>query len=385
MPKIILLSSEFPPGPGGIGSHAFHLAHQLYVRGWDIRVITPQDYAPQTEIERFNQAQPFSIHQVPSGRGWLREAFTRMRVLVRLVHEKGPSLLLASGRSAVFLAALAAPFLRLRLVAVGHGTEFGTPGLVQRAITCLAYSRASTLICVSHFTRGLAKKLGIRPDQIEVIQNGADAGRFQVLPVEVKQDFARKLGLQSSPNLLTVGSVTERKGQEVVIRAMPEILREFPSTRYYMAGLPQEQPRLERLALELGVAQSIRFLGRVSQEDLVGWYNCCDIFLMTSRTTHSGDSEGFGIAAVEAALCGKPAIVSSNSGLAEAVVDGHTGLLIPEGDAHAAAAAVLRLLKDPELYISLSEQARAHACATQAWESVGLKYDRFLRPLTAAV
>ena len=70
----------------------------------------------------------------------------------------------------------------------------------------------------------------------------------------------------------------------------------------------------------------MHFLGRLESESLVKYVNACDLFMMTSRHTSTGDFEGYGIAVVEAAFCGKPAVVSRNSGLAEAIVDGGPGL-----------------------------------------------------------
>ena len=78
-------------------------------------------------------------------------------------------------------------------------------------------------------------------------------------------------------------------------------------------------------------------MGRVEEGDMVNWLNRCDLFVMTSRTLPDGDCEGFGIAVVEAALCGKPAVVSSQCGLIEAIEDGVTGIGVPEGDVVATA------------------------------------------------
>jgi phosphatidylinositol alpha-1,6-mannosyltransferase len=93
----------------------------------------------------------------------------------------------------------------------------------------------------------------------------------------------------------------------VVIRALPHILKVAPKTHYLMAGLPTLKHELTELARKLGVAEHVHFLGRVDADSLVKYLNCCDVFVMTSRLTKDGDCEGFGIAVVEAALCGKPA------------------------------------------------------------------------------
>src|SRR5262249_34211461 len=179
-----------------------------------------------------------------------------------------------------------------------------------------------------------------------VIHNGADPSQFTLLPEEEVQRFRKKLGLPDARILLTVGNVTDRKGQEVVIRALPSILRTEPKTQYLMAGLPTEKEPLDALARRLGVADHVGFLGLVRRDELVLLLNSCDLFVMTSRRTADGDFEGYGIAVVEAALCGKPAVVSSGSGLAEAIEERRTGIAVPENAEAETASAIISLLGD---------------------------------------
>ncbi len=181
--------------------------------------------------------------------------------------------------------------------------------------------------------------------------------------------------------LLTVGHVTERKGQEVVIRALPQILASQPDTHYWMAGLPTLQAKLEILALELGVLSHVHFLGRLDNADLRTAYNACDVFVMTSRHSSDGQFEGFGIAAVEAALCGKPAVVSDNSGLIEAVLPGKTGLVARENDPGSTAMAILTLLENPSLRQRMGEQARQRALDEQTWAASAAQYDLALQEI----
>src|SRR5262249_5202438 len=152
--------------------------------------------------------------------------------------------------------------------------------------------------------------------------NGADPVRFRILAEPAIRQARRELGVPPGPLLVTVGHVTKRKGQDVVVRALSRIVEAVPDVHYLVAGLPTLGPELLRLAAELGVAERVHLLGRVDETRLPAVLNAADLFVLTSRRTESGDVEGFGIAVVEAALCGKPAVVSADSGLAEAVRDG---------------------------------------------------------------
>jgi phosphatidylinositol alpha-1,6-mannosyltransferase len=376
----MLLASEFPPGPGGIGTHAYELARGLRGLGWEPTVLAPQHYARAEEVAEFNRTCGFPVVSLRSARLKPLTAFARARAVTRALGSTRPDLLVATGARAAWIAA-AVGRRPLPWAAIGHGSEFALPGRWERALTRMAFNRAAVIVCVSRFTSDLMRRAGIRAAQECVIPNGADPGRFTVLPAAEVASFRARLGLDSGPLILTVGNVSERKGQDVVIRALPEILRRHPGTRYAMAGLPTRRAELTRLAEGLGVAGQVHFLGRLDSDDLVGAYNACDVFAMTSRTTAAGDCEGYGIAAVEAALCGKPAVVSRGSGLVEAISDGRTGVAVSEDDPVATAAALVGLLDDPARRAEFGRAARRRALAEQTWERRVREYDTLFRTL----
>ncbi|HSV73497.1 MAG TPA: glycosyltransferase family 4 protein [Chthonomonadales bacterium] len=378
----LLVSSEFPPGPGGIGTHAWHVARQLQARGWEVRVLTPQDYVPVEEAERFNAEQPFGVVRAPSGKGALRNGVQRLRALRRLTQGRRPDVLVASGDRAVWLAALGRP-AGVPFVAFGHGTEFGSPRGWGARVSRWSFGRADLLVCVSEFTRDLVLAAGVRSRCIKVVPNGADDARFRVLPEPDAERCRRRWGLHGRRVLLTVGQVSERKGQDTVIRAMPEVLKSVPEALYLIVGLPSRESEYARLARELGVDEHVRFLGRREPDEVVELLNVADLFVMTSRTTPSGDCEGFGIAAVEAALCGKPAIVSEGSGLVEAIEHGRTGLAVPPDDAAATASAIVRLLTDAPMRERMGVAALERAQSEQTWAHRGEQYDHLLREVVA--
>lgn len=369
--RLLLLSTEFPPGPGGIGTHAHQLAVHLAAAGWGVRVVSVQNHASDEEIVAFNASQPFAVHRLKTPAPLLLKAARSFRIVSRHVAEHRPDALVASGSRAVWLATLVGGRHRVPWLAVGHGAEFGSRRAWERRITQWAFGRATAVVCVSQYTWRQMERLGVRPRGGAVIPNGADPVRFQAAPAPPAR----------TRTLLTIGNVGERKGQDVVIRALPAVLRRCPDVRYVMAGLPSRREPLERLAAELGVLDRIEFAGRVPQETLARLLNACDVFVMTSRHTASGDFEGYGIAVVEAALCGKPAVVTGSAGLAEAIVDGETGIAVPEDDPAATAAAIVRLLEDDALRRRMGEAARARALATQTWAHRVRAYDELLRSL----
>lgn len=378
--RILILSIEFPPGPGGIGTHAFQLALQLVKRGWEVCVLTSQDFATIGEIQCFNQAQNFPIHRLRPIGSVPVEAAYRWRKASRVIRQFKPNLLVATGERSVWLSALLAKRHRLRWVAIGHGAEFNLPTFWERKFTQWSFQSASAVICVSRFTWQRMLKSGIHPKSGGVILNGGDSDQFTIVPSTEVEEFKRNFGLSNARILVTVGNVTHRKGQDVVIRALPSILKQVPKTHYLIVGLPTLRWEFQNLAEELNVGEHVHFLGRVDLPILTRLLNSSDVFVLTSRHTKEGDFEGFGIAVLEAALCGKPAVVTSGSGLEEAIENGISGIAVPENDVNETARAVISLLKDDEMRRKMAEAARRNA-VQGSWEYRIKEYDDRFRDL----
>src|SRR5690606_28807668 len=124
------------------------------------------------------------------------------------------------------------------------------------------------VIYVSQYTANPMYGVGIHARRVTVIPNGADISRFKQLSSEVLTDCRQEKQLPDGFLLLTVGNVTERKGQDVVIRALPHILKQVPDTHYLIAGLPTKRDEFLAIARELGVESHVHFLGRVVADDL---------------------------------------------------------------------------------------------------------------------
>jgi phosphatidylinositol alpha-1,6-mannosyltransferase len=376
--RLLILASEFPPGPGGIGVHAHELAKGLSARGWKVRVRTCQDYANREEIEAFNCQQMFEISSLRRGARMTRLAYLTAGAMRD--RRWGADVVVASGRNALLAGALLRARGEAKLAAVAHGTELLTGGRVQNAAVGWALRSADVVIAVSrHTARVVQEKHGVRR-RVEVILNGADGEWYRPAGDGEVEAWRRQRGPGQGPVILTVGHVSERKGQEVVVRALPKVAALAPGVEYWMAGLETERERVELAAREAGVTDRIRFLGRLTPRELGACLQSCDVFAMTSRMV-DGDYEGFGIAVLEAALCGKPAVVSDCGGLPEAVVDGVTGLVVREGEVSETAEALGRLLADAGLRKRMGEAARRRVLEEGTWERRMDEYDRLLRQL----
>ncbi|MHC4559528.1 MAG: glycosyltransferase family 4 protein [Planctomycetota bacterium] len=375
---MLIFSIEFPPGPGGLGTLTYQIALYLAKTGWQAAVSTPQDHVSSGQIDRFNASQPFEILSLKRVEPSALEGIYRLGKAMNSVRRYRPDVVLAVGMQAVWLGATISHLTRVPLVSVGGGTEFLRKSRTERTITRWAFGRAQSLVAISNYTLGLMSAMGIDVSRARVIPPGADGDLY--IPGLPTDRLRNRLELADSKVILTVGHVSKRKAQDVVIKALPIVLKDCPDVKYLIAGLPTRRKELRQLAADLGVDDHVVFLGQVPREELPYLYNLADVFVLVSRRS-SGQVEGFGIVAVEAALCGTPAIVSRNCGLEEAVVENETAFAVNPDDPEATAKAITQLLADDDLRMRMGRAALHHAVENSTWDRCASMYDALLRNL----
>jgi glycosyltransferase involved in cell wall biosynthesis len=213
--------------------------------------------------------------------------------------------------------------------------------------------RRAAFHAISESTRDDLVRRGVPRERIAVIHPGVDAAWYHPDPGTPRA---------ARPTFLYVGRLKRYKGLDTVLRALAAARIARNDIEVEIAGQGDDRPRLERLARALGVADAVRFLGFVSEEEKRRLMRQAWAVVLTST------KEGWGISNVEAAACGTPALASDNSALRESVRDGETGFLVPHGDVQALARRMLELAGDPMLVAKLGQGARAFAA--------GLSWDR---------
>ena len=366
--KALLLTNDFPPMPGGEAT--------WYAR---ICATVPHDsvvvLAPRFPGDRaFDASQPYRIVR--------RRVSVRPHPLARLsqlaiLGAHAAALVRRERITAVHVAHLylgpVALVLRRALgvpyVVYLHGGEMA-PYMRWRAIRRIAGNvirGADRVVVNSDFTRRHYAALGVSHPRIEVLMPGVDTDRFQP-DLDVRAVRAR-YGLNGARLILTVGRLVERKGHDVVIRALPGIRRAVGPVRYLIAGAGPEEARLRTLAREVGCADDVVFAGHVDDRDLPLFYAACDVFVMPSRALEQRDGiEGFGIVFLEAGACGKPVVGGRSGGIADAVLDGITGVLVDPRSVDEVTGALTRLLQDRGEAARMGGEGRRRAEALQtAW------------------
>ncbi|NIJ36177.1 glycosyltransferase involved in cell wall biosynthesis [Sphingopyxis panaciterrae] len=188
-----------------------------------------------------------------------------------------------------------------------------------------AASRAAGLLAVSDAMRRDMAAIGIDPGKIALHYTGIDSARFH--PGD-RAAARAALGMGTEPAILTVGALIARKGQALVIEALPAL----PGVHYWLAGAGEEDGRYRALAQKLGVASRVHFMGPVANADLPQLYRAADAVVMPSA------SEGLANAWVEALACGTPIVISDAGGAGELVTSPVAGRIVDRSPGPIAAA-----------------------------------------------
>jgi glycosyltransferase involved in cell wall biosynthesis len=251
-----------------------------------------------------------------------------------------------------------------RVVIYVHGEEITTVtgGRLHGKLRGTYLRAADHVVAVSAFTcEALARLMQVPKEHITLVPNGVDTRRFA--PALPSTELVARHQLDGKQVVLTVGRLVTRKGIDMALRAVAQVLRTMPALHYLIAGDGPERARLQQIIDEEGIGRQVTLLGKVSNEDLVRYLQLCEVFLMPNRTLDDGDTEGFGLVFREANACGKPVIGGRAGGVVEAVVDGETGLLVDGTDVGDIANALRRILGDAALAAQLGTQGLALARA----------------------
>jgi phosphatidylinositol alpha-1,6-mannosyltransferase len=362
-PRLLLLTPDYPPAPGGIQVVAERLVEGMG-RFQTRTVALGADGAHDYDLTRQAQVRRVGAGALPhSGRVGLLNAVAlgealRFRPDVTLSMH-----LLASPAAAAVRRALGTPVAQYF-----HAEEIGA----RPRLAAFAAERADAVIAVSEYTAALVRARTAAPIEITVIPNGVDlVADAHVEPCE-------------RPTFLTVARIQERyKGHDVLVRALALVRAKVPSVQWVIIGEGSLRAGVEQLAESYGVADAARFLGAVSDRERDSWLACCRLLAMPSRLPAGGFAgEGFGIAFLEAAAHGRPVVAGNVGGATDAVIDGVTGLLVDPCDQLAVAEAITRLLLDPSLAERLGRAGRERAEAL-AWPVIAERVQTLLLELPA--
>ena len=366
MTRILLVTNDFPPRRGGIQSYLEQFATRLAAtEGHQLTV-----YAPQWKgVDDYDRAAPFPIVRHP-GTLMLPEPGVDRRMR-RLIGEHGIETVWFGAAAPL---ALLAPRARgagaQRVVACTHGHEVGWSMLpAARSALRRIGEGADVVTYVSRYTRGrFAAAFGPRA-HLEPLPPGVDTGRFRPDPA-ARAELRARYGLGERPVAVCISRLVPRKGQDMLIKALPDIRRRVDGAALVIVGGGPYAEHLHRLAQECGVGADVVFTSGVPNAELPGHYAMADVFAMPCRTRGAGlDVEGLGIVFLEASASGVAVVAGRSGGAPETVLDGQTGRVV-DGRSHDELVEVIGdLLADPA-------RARRMGLAGRDWISSDWNWDR---------
>jgi phosphatidylinositol alpha-1,6-mannosyltransferase len=382
-PRLLLITPDFPPVRGGIQVLAHRLA--IGLEGFETMVVT----LDSCDARLFDATSGVATRRVRAGRrlGGARNAALSAAAVVEALRFR-PDVTLSAHIVASPAAALVRRALGAPTVQYFHANEIpDKPGL-----TAFAARQADRTIAVSSYTASLMAAAGAPPVAVRLIPPGVDLLADPASEAHSSADRPAELGCESHacdsrlanrdsesrvrpsaerpaehpterPTILTIARLQNRyKGHDVLIEALPQVRSQVPDVEWVVIGDGPLRGELEQLARTRGVADAVRFLGSLTDEQRNRWLRRADLFAMPSRLPGGGlAGEGFGIVYLEAAAYGVPVLAGNVAGALDAVADGESGLLVDPTDPGAVASAIVRLLLDRQLARALGAAGAARA------------------------
>lgn len=346
--RILLVSSEFPPGPGGIGRHAADLSLALASRGYLVDVYSNIDYVAQDYIYSFENELPSNIKLHHFKRLGILTYPLRILRVINALRLNRYSRIIFTGKFPLWTGAIIKYLFgrKRRVEFFVHGSEVNPGGRLDRALTHWSLKKADVIWSVSKFTKSILPLDIQQTKNINILPNGVHYSSWP------QPDYVILFNeWKGYPKLLTVGSISPRKGQHRVINALPNLLKLYPDIHYHIVGMDTIHGYLNDLIDNLKLTDHVTLHGRLpGKSELARAYNTSDIFMMLSENQPDGDVEGFGIAILEANIYGLPAIGALGCGIEDAISPGVNGELVNGDDPEAITKGVVKMLEQSVQY-----------------------------------
>ncbi|MEU6476663.1 glycosyltransferase family 4 protein [Streptomyces sp. NPDC047017] len=374
MGTTLVITNDFPPRQGGIETFVHAMATR--VPGDDVVVYTSSEPGHR----EFDATLPFPVIR---DRG-------RTLLPTRAVARRAAEILRGHGCDRVWFGAAAplaamAPTLRRagarRVVATTHGHEIWwarTPG--ARQVLRRVGNGVDVVTFLGPYTRDrIAPALGPRA-RLSRLVPGVDTLAFRpdADPAAARR-LRERLGVGDRRVVLCVSRLVARKGQDVLIRALPLIRRTVPDAALVLVGKGPQERRLRALARRHADGPVV-FAGGVSHADTAAYYAAADVFAMPCRTRRAGlEAEGLGIVFLEAQASGLPVVAGNSGGAPDTVLDGETGRVVDGRDVRAVADAVARTLLSPDR-ARMGEAGRRWVTKEWTWDASARRLTALLTP-----
>ena len=377
-----MVSWEYPPVVvGGLGRHVHHLATALAEAGHEVVVLSrrPTNTDPSTHPSTDEVTEGVRVvaaaqdpHEFDFGKDMMAWTLAMGHAMVRAGlgirtscgRPWRPDVVHAHDWLVAHPAITLAEYFDVPLVSTIHATEAGrhsgwVSGRISRQVhaleSWLVHESDSLIACSKSMSDEITELFGPGLAETHVIRNGIETARWP---------FADRKPRHGPAQLLYLGRLEYEKGIHDAIAALPRIRRTHPGTTLTVAGEGTQLGWLVEQARKYKVLKATSFVGHLDHDALVRMLHDADAAVLPSHY------EPFGIVALEAAATGIPLVVADVGGLAEAVIDGRTGVSFAPRDVAALAAAVRTVLDDPRAAQERARAARERLTSDFEWHCI---------------
>jgi phosphatidylinositol alpha-1,6-mannosyltransferase len=359
--RTLLVTNDLPPRPGGIQQFVHNLALRL-----PKVVVYSSTWKGSAE---FDATQPFAVVREQTSVLLPTPAVAKRANEIALEYDCDRVLFGAAAPLGLLAGGLKERTGISRAVSLTHGHEAGWAALPGARALLRRIARDLDVVTYlgDYFRVRLDRAIG-ELTTLERLAPGVDVDAYspKVDGVEVRS----RLGLTDRPVIVCVSRLVPRKGQDVLIRALPMIRRRVSDAALLLVSDGPYRSTLEGLARENGVAEHVVFTGTVGWDDLPAYYAAGDVFAMPCRTRHGGlDVEGLGIVYLEASATGLPVVAGDSGGAPDAVREGETGFVVPGRDVEAIAERIAVLLEDSSMRARMGKAGRAWVESEWRWDT----------------
>ena len=376
--KILCITNDFGPRAGGIETFVIGLIERA-----------PKDTvvvytSSQGDTEAYDQAwlTDFGVEVIRDRARILLPSLRVSRNINKLVRDR--KIKKAFFGAAAPLAIMSKGLRRngvKKIVALTHGHEVWWAKLWPFSWAIAFIGRnVDHLTYLGNFTRGeIAKSLSDEAKAAMVkIAPGIDTEHFK--PTNSAHELRSQLGLDKKKVIVSVGRLVHRKGQDVILSALPQVLKLHPDAHLLLVGEGPYRAHLEKLVSKLDLQNATTFIGRIQYRDLPRYICAGDIFVMPSRSRLAGlEVEGLGIVYLEASACGLPVIAGKSGGAPDAVHEAVTGVTVDGTSISEVAEAIIKMFDDPANSKAMGEAGRSWIYDNWRWEIWAEEFNRLFK------
>ena len=379
--NILVFTAEFPPIIGGLATCSYGICQGLASFGIDVLVLAP--YALKKSLLDY-QRIGFKVFRYP--KLFLLREILLIPYLIYLVFKfRITRIFCVSWYPCGIIAMLNKWLLGTPYAVQVFGSDILKKDVSKSKLRHqlkrklfwlmrLVFSNARNIFPMSNYNKQLLQEVGAPIEKIKVVNPGVDIARFS-RPVDTTL-VTERYNLRGKEIMLTVARLEDYKGQDMVIRSLEKVVKIVPNIVYLIVGEGPDEERLKDIVTSSGLEGYVVFIKNFPQahDELIQLYASSTLFIMVSREIEKRvEVEGFGIVFLEANACEKPVIGGNSGGIADAIVDGQTGLIVNPLDVDAISNAILRLILDKDYADYLGRTGKKRVNEYFTWDKVAMR------------